>query len=124
MRILTCSKWGEHEIGDRCTACRLPHDRHLVGVAAKRGDMLVNPLECQHLVEHRHVTGNVVVLEAHEAERTKSVLDLYQDNVPRNFIYKQYDIYVPINIKQSILKIIIIQNEVELNHSYAAPRYT
>ena len=34
-----------------------------------------------HLIKHAHVSGSLIVIQAHETERSKTILNLDKDNV-------------------------------------------
>ena len=66
-------------------ATRLAEDGHVAGISAKLTDILLNPLQGLHDVEHTHIAGTPVFLaasrEVEEAEDVQTVVDAHHDHV-------------------------------------------
>jgi hypothetical protein len=45
-------------------AARLPEDRHVVGIAAERGDVVADPLQAEHDVLQAHVARVTIAIAA------------------------------------------------------------
>ena len=68
-----------HGDGDRTGA--LAEERHVVGITAEGGDVVVHPLQGHHLVEETGVAGHVRRAEVQEAEAGHAILHRHQDHV-------------------------------------------
>jgi len=68
-----------HGDGDRARA--LAEERHVIGIAAERGDIVAHPLQSHHLVEEASVTGHVGRAEVQEAETGHAILHRHQNHV-------------------------------------------
>ena len=66
---------GHDEVADGGCAGRLSKDGDPVLISAKEVDVLVDPLEGHHLVEHAHVAGALVRVQAKEAQWAQAVVD-------------------------------------------------
>ena len=53
------------EDADFGAAARLPHNGDVPWIAAKVGDVVANPLESSHNIQHAHVPGRGEVFSAH-----------------------------------------------------------
>ena len=64
----------------RCSS-GLSEDGDPVFVAPKQVNVLVHPLQGEHLVEHAHVAGPLVRVQAEEAQGSQSVVDGHDDHI-------------------------------------------
>ncbi len=76
-----------HQGGDIRAAGRFPSDGDVVWITPEGGDLLLDPLQCRHLVEERLVAGGGERLAGHgpavqEAEDAQPVIDRDDDDVP------------------------------------------
>jgi len=65
--------------GDRARA--FAEERHVLGIAAERGDVVAHPLQGHHLIEKPSVTGHVGRAEVQEAETSHAILHRHHDYV-------------------------------------------
>ena len=69
---------------DRCASRRLAKDRDVVGIAAELVDIALDPLHRQTLIEESCVISDAIVQTRHEAKRTKSIIERYNDHVAKS----------------------------------------
>ena len=68
-------------MADGGCASRLPKDGDPFLVSTKEVDVLVDPLQRHDLVEHAHVAGALVCVQAEEAQWAQAVVDGDHDHV-------------------------------------------
>ena len=68
-------------VGGGEAASRLTHQCHIVRISSESVDVVLDPLQGGHLVQHAGVAGDLLVAQGQEPEGSQSVVQCDEDNV-------------------------------------------
>merc|ERR1719187_2871657 len=80
MKETLCERW-EKEVVNTGSTCRQSHDGDSARVSTKVEDVVLDPVQCCHLVMETIVPRGGLILGGEEPEGVQSVLDGDQDHI-------------------------------------------